>query len=203
MLIGTLAAALGVYSFDSATILPIMRRDVGAGVSLLSFMLATDIVDTFLCLLYGVAYTSFYFMVASPFGAFGEYLWLNSLYIHSMFGLGYLMSSMLPTNSAAISGSLLALIGGVCSGLAFQDNVPIWTFYFAEGLFRSEVQVVIDHAGDDLHYVADYAREVYGYSIGDHVIRDAGLTILACAGGFRFVAYLIFAVRLHLFPKRT
>ena len=116
-----------------------------------------------------------------------------------MFGLGYLMASLMPTNSAAVASAIVALIGGVCSGLAFQDAVPIWTFYFAEGLFRAEIQDVIDHAGADLHYVVQYAHEVYGYRIGDDVIAEDVQWILIYSAGFRALAYFVLHARLLSF----
>ena len=68
MLVGTLAASTGVLSFDSMSILPVMRRETECGTSLLAFLFATDLVDSILVGIYSFAFTSFYFLIASPFG---------------------------------------------------------------------------------------------------------------------------------------
>ena len=100
MLIGTLAAALGVFSVDSVDIFPVLRREHNAGTSLLAALLAIDFVDALVTLLYAFAFTSTYFLVASPFGSFAPYFFLIFAYVHSMNGVGYLFASLLSTNSA-------------------------------------------------------------------------------------------------------
>ena len=62
--------------------------------------------------------------------------------------------------------------------------------------FRAEIQQVIDHAGDDLHWVVQYANDVYGYDIGNDVIAQAVGIVFAYSFGFRLLAYVVFHLRL-------
>lgn len=189
MLLGTLTAAMGVFSFD-APVSRVLRRERQSGMSTLASLLAVDLTDALLLLPYCFAFTSFYFLVASPFGHFGDYFQLNFFYMYCMLGLGYLMASVLPTRAAAVVSALFALLAGIASGMVFQE-APVFSFYFSQGLFNAEIWFVIANAGSDIDYVHQYASEVYGYNVLSDIFDDSIVYIIYYALGFRFIAYLL------------
>eukprot|EP00019_Armaparvus_languidus_P005929 CAMPEP_0168603518 /NCGR_PEP_ID=MMETSP0420-20121227/14775_1 /TAXON_ID=498008 /ORGANISM="Pessonella sp." /LENGTH=551 /DNA_ID=CAMNT_0008642511 /DNA_START=646 /DNA_END=2299 /DNA_ORIENTATION=+ len=186
MLLGTLTAAMGVFSFD-APVSRVLRRERQSGMSTLASLLAVDLTDALLLLPYCFAFTSFYFLVASPFGHFSDYFQLNFFYMYCMLGLGYLMASVLPTRAAAVVSALFALLAGIASGMVFQ-KAPVFSFYFSQGLFNAEIWFVIANAGSDIDYVHQYASAVYGYNVLSDIFDDSIVYIIYYALGFRFIA---------------
>lgn len=191
MCLGVLAAAYSVHPLGAFK--PSYWRETAAGISWLAHCLAVFLVDSAVACALAFAFLALYAPLANPWGSFGEYWALTSMYIWCVFGLGYVCSAGLGTESAAIVCCLTAMVGGVFSGLAFQAT-PAFTFFFSEGLFRAEAEFVIAHAGASVPWVASYARTVYGYSIGSGTIRK-DLAMLALWGA---AARLVACVTLRL-----
>lgn len=198
--VGTVAASFSVKTLGQDR--PLFWRETASGVSPFASIVAKYVVDVVYIALFSLFFVSGYFFVASPFGAFYEYFFLTCAEIWVCFGLGYLTSSLFDAQNAAILAMTLSLVAGVFSGFVFQPSSPMWTFYYSEGLFRSEIQYVIDHAqAADQPYIQIYAKEVYDYGIGDDVIgNDIGMLLL-WGLGFRFVSALIMRVN-HLSKMR-
>ena len=210
MALGTLASAFSVWTFGADT--HIYRREKASGVNTLAYYLASNIVDGIKCALFALFFVSAYFIIASPYGSFTDYYLLCYCFILANYGMGYAVSTLLRPANAAIVATLGALVAGVASGLVFQ-YVPIWPWYFGEGLFRAEAQYIVDHAKDDQIYwyhthtqeyallslltfslsfrVRVYADDLYGYKIDSDTIRNDELLMLAYAGAFRVIAFLV------------
>jgi len=190
--LGTVATAFSVWTFGGTRI--IYWRETRNGISPLCYYLAANAIDAFKCALFALFFTSTYFLIAAPYGAFSEYYSLCFGFILVNYGIGYLVSSFLEPSNAAFVASILALVSGVFSGFVFQFS-PLWPWYFGEGIFRSEVQYIVQHATkEEMHWVRKYADEMYGYNVEDNTILEDNFILLAFAAAFRVVAY--FTMRL-------
>ncbi len=197
--IGTVSAAFSVWTLGGDR--HIYWREARSGSNTVCYYIAANLLDGIKSALFALFFTSAYFLVASPYGSFGDYYLLCYCFILVNFGIGYLASALFEPSNAAIVATLTSLVIGVTSGFVFQYT-PFWPWYFGEGLWRSEADYVVQHASkSEMFWVTTYADEQYGYHVGDSTIQHDNLMLLAYAGAFRLVAYVL--MRLRHYSKHT
>jgi hypothetical protein len=186
--LGTVAAAFSVWTFGADR--TIYRREFRSGINSLCYFLAANLIDALKCALFALFFVSAYFLVAAPYGSFLEYFLLCYCFILVNFGMGYVVSTLFQPANAAIIATLTATVAGVFSGFVFQF-IPVWPWYFGEGLFRSEANYIVEHAtSNETDWVGLYANLQYGYRVNDTTLQNDNMWMLIYAAGFRVLAYV-------------
>ena len=115
MVVGMVAVSVAVRTFGAER--PVFWRESASGANKLGYFLAKVVVDCASLCLFALFYLTFFYLVAAPRAHFTKFYVIIALLEFAVFGVGYLVSFLVATRNAALTGVVVTTIWCMTSGL--------------------------------------------------------------------------------------